>query len=85
MGIALTDWIIDVMPEASYRRALLMRASVASVFCSPHKYKVTLLDAQKLTTLFDKYAEYEEKASINEPVKYFKKILLEYLDEQVPV
>ena len=36
-------------------------------------------------SLYDKYAEFEQKSEIAEPLKYFKKILVEYLNEQITV
>ena len=38
-----------------------------------------------LFSLYDKYAEFEEKSRIDEPVSYFKKIILEYLNGQIRV
>lgn len=85
LEIALTDDYIKILSKTAYMRLLLMRAGVTSIFCTPHKYKLQYLNASKLTTLFDKYAEFAEKTEIDEPVSYFKKVLLEYLDEQVKV
>lgn len=85
LEISLTDDYIKILSKAAYMRLLLMRAGVASIFCTPHKYKLQYLNAGKLTTLFDKYAEFAEKTEIADPVLYFKKVLLEYLDEKVRV
>lgn len=85
LEISLTDDYIKILSKTAYIRLLLMRAGVTSIFCTPHKYKLQYLNANKLTTLFDKYAEFAEKTDIADPVPYFKKILLEYLDGQVKV
>lgn len=85
LEINVTDDYIKILSEKAYMRLLFMRAGVTSIFCTPHKYKLYYLDAKKLITLFDKYAEFAEKTDINDPVQYFKKMLLEYLDKQVAV
>lgn len=85
LEIALSEDYIKILSETAYIRLLLMRAGVTSIFCTPHKYKLQYLNASKLITLFDKYAEFAEKTDVADPVPYFKKILLEYLDEQVKV
>ena len=83
LEINLTEDYIKILSQTAYRRFLLMRAVVKSLFCSPHKYKLQYLTAKKLVALYDKYAEFEEKSHIDEPVPYFKKIVLEYLDNEI--
>lgn len=85
LEIALTDDYIEILSQSAYKRLLFMRAGVISVFCTPHKYKLQYLDAKKLIALYDKYAEFAEKTDIADPVPYFKKMLLEYLNEKVTV
>ncbi|MDO4504484.1 MAG: hypothetical protein Q4B84_05050 [Clostridia bacterium] len=82
LEINLTDDFIQILSESAYKRLLFMRAGVTSVFCSAHKYKLHYLSANKLITLFDRYSDVAKNTEINEPVKYFKKMLVEYLDEQ---
>lgn len=83
LDIALTDDYVQILSNTAYQRLLFMRAGIASVFCSSHKYKLHYLTAKKLIALFDRYADRAEKAEINEPINYFKKMLVEYLDEQI--
>lgn len=85
LNISATDEYIEILSQSAYERLLLMRAGVASVFNTPHKYKLQYLTAKKLIALYDKYAEAETKSSINEPIQYFRKIIIEYLDEKVNV
>lgn len=85
LEIDLTDEYIEILSHSAYLRLLFMRAGIISVFDSPHKYKLQYLTAKKLIALFDKYAEFEEKSEIAEPVKYFKKMLVEHLNEQITV
>lgn len=85
LEINLTDEYIEILSQPAYLRLLFMRAGIVSVFDSPHKYKLQYLTAKKLISLFDKYTEFEEKSEIAEPIKYFKKMLVEYLNEQIIV
>ena len=85
LEINLTDDYIKILSKTAYLRLLFMRAGIVSVFDSPHKYKLQYLTAKKLIALFDKYTEFEEKSEIAEPIKYFKKMLIEYLNEQIIV
>lgn len=85
LEIGLTDEYIEILSQPAYLRLLFMRAGIVSVFDSPHKYKLQYLTAKKLIALFDKYIEFAEKSEIAEPVKYFKKMLVEYLNEQITV
>ena len=85
LEINLTEDYIKILSQTAYRRFLLMRAVVKSLFCSPHKYKLQYLNSKRLFALYDKYAEFEEKSRIDEPVNYFKKIILEYMNEQIRV
>lgn len=85
LEIALTDDYIEILSQSAYKRLLFMRAGVTSIFCTPHRYKLRYLNAKKLIALYDKFAEFAEKTDISEPVPYFKKMLLEYLDEKVTV
>ena len=82
LEINLTDDFIQILSESAYKRLLFMRAGVTSVFCSAHKYKLHYLTANKLTALFDRYSDVTKNTDINEPLKYFKKMLVEYLDGQ---
>ncbi len=83
LNISVTDDYIEILSQSAYERLLLMRASIASIFSTPHKYKLKYIDAKKLVTLYDKYAEFEGKTEIDEPINYFKKILIEYMDKVV--
>ncbi len=85
LEIALTDDYIEILSQSAYKRLLFMRAGVTSIFCTPHRYKLRYLNAKKLIALYDKFAEFAEKTDISEPVPYFKKMLLEYLNEKVTV
>ena len=85
LEISLTDEYIEILSQSAYLRLLFMRAGIVSVFDSPHKYKLQYLTAKKLIALYDKYAEFEQKSEIAEPLKYFKKIIIEYLNEQITV
>lgn len=85
LEINLTDEYIEILSQPAYMRLLFMRAGIVSVFDSPHKYKLQYLTAKKLIALYDKYAEFEQKSEIAEPLKYFKKIIIEYLNEQITV
>ncbi len=85
LEINLTDEYIEILSQSAYMRLLFMRAGIVSVFDSPHKYKLQYLTAKKLIALYDKYAEFEQKSEIAEPLKYFKKIIIEYLNEQITV
>lgn len=85
LEINLTDEYIEILSQPAYLPLLFMRAGIVSIFDSPHKYKLQYLTAKKLIALFDKYAEFEEKSEIAEPLKYFKKMLIEYLNEQITV
>ena len=85
LEINLTDEYIEILSQTAYLRLLFMRAGIVSVFDSPHKYKLKYLTSKKLIALFDKYTEFEEKSEITEPLKYFKKMLIEYLNEQITV
>ena len=85
LEINLTEDYIKILSQTAYRRFMLMRAVVKTLFSSPHKYKLQYLSAKKLVALYDKYAETEEKSRIEEPVQYFKKIVLEFLDNEIIV
>ena len=85
LEIALTEEYIQILSQDVYRRFLLMREAVKCLFYSPHKYKLKYLTAKKLVALYDKYMEFEQKTPIAEPVQYFKKMLLEYLDSEIIV
>ena len=85
LEINLTDEYIEILSQTAYMRLLFMRAGIVSVFDSPHKYKLQYLTAKKLIALYDKYAEFEQKGEIAEPLKYFKKIIIEHLNEQITV
>lgn len=82
LEINLTDDFVQILSERAYMRLLFMRAGITSVFCSAHKYKLHYLTANKLITLFDRYSDVAKNTEINEPVKYFRKMLVEYLDGQ---
>ena len=85
LEIDLTDEYIEILSQPAYLRLLFMRAGIVSIFNSPHKYKLQYLTAKKLIALFDKYAEFEEKSEITEPVKYFKKMLVEFLNKKITI
>jgi len=85
LGINLTEEYIQILSQTAYVRLLFMRAGVVSVFDSPHRYKLKYLSAKKLIAQFDRYAEFAEKSEIDEPIRYFKKMLIEYLNEQIAV
>ena len=81
----MTEEYIKILTPTAYERLLFMRAGIESIFYTPHRYKLRYLNAKKLIALYDKYAEFAEKTNIAEPVPYFKKMLLEYLEKYITV